>query len=128
MSPIYCIMFNASLNDDIRDLLFQMAYLMIKDSSKKRKVRSKFCEGIVTENGCFSLHGTNGVRFGAQLETEKGNIKVDYLVRPQDFHRLEGVEYGAWLSFEDILNPPENLEEKIRPNPIHKVAKSHQFN
>lgn len=130
MYPIYCFMFSHPLSDDVRDLLFQVAYLMLKDNGTKRKVRSDFCEGVVTRIGSVILYGIAGIQFDAQIETEKGNLKVSYMVRTQDLHILESedAEYGAWLSPDEILNPPADLEQQMRPNPIRKVSKVHKMN
>lgn len=74
MYPIYCIMFTFSLNDDVRDTLFETAYLMLKSGSKRKKVRSDFCEGVVTTSfKSLALYGTSGIQFEAHLETTKGD-------------------------------------------------------
>jgi len=123
-------MFTFSLNDDVRDLLFETAYLMLKSGIKKKKVRSNFCEGIITNLKPIAAFGTAGIQFKAQLETEKGDLEVSYMVRPQDLFALEteGAEYGAWLSPDQIDNPPEDLEKRMRPNPIRRLAKKHLEN
>ncbi len=129
MHPIYCIMFTFSLNDDMRDLLLQIAYLMLKSDAQKKKVRSAFCEGIVTRLGYVCAHGTGGIEFEARLETEQGDQTVRYMVRPQDLRRLEEMEHCAWLSDEDLEDLSEDeLNERIRPNPIRKVARNHLSN
>jgi hypothetical protein len=48
MPPLYCIMFTASLTDDMRDLLFREAYLMLQGFKQRKKVKSSFCEGVIT--------------------------------------------------------------------------------
>lgn len=130
MQPIYCIMFSHSLNDDIRDLLLETAYVLLKSGTKRKKVRSHFCEGIITNVKPIAAYGMNGVQFEAELETEKGDIKVVYMVRPQDLPDLEDedAEQVAWLSPQEIANLPEGLEKKLRPNPIHRVARKHLEN
>jgi len=129
MPPIYCIMCSFSLNDDVRDVLFGTAYLMLRSGLKKKKVRSESCEGIITERGSIALYGTSGIRFEAHLETEVGDLKVVYLVRPQDLGDLERDDsQGAWVSPEEILDPPDDLKERMRPNPIRRLAKKHLEN
>lgn len=131
MYPIYCIMFTFSLNDDVRDLLFETAYLMLKNGAKNKRVRSDFCEGVIKTNfNHIALYGTSGIQFQARLETEEGELEVSYMVRPQDLHYLErdDAEYGAWLSPDEMIEQPDNLEERMRSNPIRRVAKKHLEN
>lgn len=128
MYPIFCIMFNFSLNDDLRDLLFATAYLMLKSRTSKRKVRSNLCEceGIVTtEFKSVSLYGTAGIQFSAELETPRGKLKVSYMVRHQHLEEMEETEYSAWVGYDELDDVPT---ERVRPNPIHRLSKAHQKN
>jgi hypothetical protein len=132
MYPIYFMMFNLPLTDDIRDMLFQAAYLLLKTGQGKRKVKSASCEGVVTDKGAVALFGMGGVQFEARLDTDMGERKVTYMVRPQDLERLEkaGVRLGVWMTLQDLLCPPsdEEFEARKRPNPIGKVARAHRSN
>ncbi|HBE90932.1 MAG TPA: hypothetical protein DDW41_07055 [Candidatus Andersenbacteria bacterium] len=122
-------MFSFPLSDDIRDVLFETAYLMLRSGEKKKKVRSDCCEGVVkTDFGSMALYGTSGIVFVANLETEKGNLKASFLIRQQALYEMEQPEYGAWLTHDDIGSSREALEAKIRPNPIHRVAYKHHEN
>ena len=125
MPKIYCIMFTFSLNDDVRDMLFATAYLMIRDGTKRKKVKNGFCEGFVRKLNPIAIYGMAGVEFQAHLETEKGDLKVSYMVRPKDLGAIEEAEDGAWLTPEELDNPPEG---KRRPNPIRRVANKYQGN
>lgn len=126
MDRMYCIMFTYSLNDDVRDTLLENAYLMLKSGSRKKKVRSEACEGVITTNFMsINLNGITGIQFNGQMETGKGKLNVSYIVRTQDLAGLEEAEYGAWLSPDERGDPPQ---EKIRPNPIHRAARAHQRN
>ena len=132
MYPMYFMFFNLPLTDDIRDLLFQTAYLMLKTGQEKRKAKTGSCEGVVTNLGSVALYGMGGVQFEARLDTEKGKLKATYMVRPQDLERLEknNVRLGVWMTLQDLLCPPstEELKARERPNPIGKVAKAHRAN
>jgi hypothetical protein len=127
---MYFMFFNLPLTDDIRDLLFQTAYLMLKTGQEKRKAKTGSCEGVVTNLGSVALYGMGGVQFEAVLDTEKGKLKATYMVRPQDLQRMEKDDFrlGVWMTLQDLFNPPADLTERIRPNPIGKVAKSHRAN
>ncbi|MDP3883077.1 MAG: hypothetical protein Q8Q48_03400 [Candidatus Staskawiczbacteria bacterium] len=130
MYPMYFMFFNLSLTDDIRDLLFQTAYLLLKTGQGKRKARSGSCEGVVTNLGSVALYGMGGVQFEGRLDTNRGELKVTYIVRPQDLQRMEqdDVGFGAWLTLLDLFDPPADLEERIRPNPIGEVSRAHHAN
>ncbi len=120
---IYCITFTDSIvSDDVRDMLFQTAYLMLKGGQKRKKFRSKECSGVVvTKFQPLVYVGTSGIEFTGIVESEEGENTITYLVRDQDLAMLEQAKEGAWLSGEDMLsgNIPE---EKWRPNPIRRVA------
>jgi len=117
---MYCITFSRSISDDVRDALLVTAYLMIRGGINKKKIRSKFCEGVVTTDfEPVFVFGMNGLVFRARLETEKDDLNVSYLVRYQDLAELEKAEQTAWVSPTDDWKIPA---EKKRPNPIRAVA------
>src|SRR3989344_6142921 len=111
---MYCITFSRSISDDVRDALLVTAYLMIRGGINKKKIRSKFCEGVVTTDfEPVFVFGMNGLVFRARLETEKDDLNVSYLVRYQDLAELEKAEQTAWVSPTDDWKIPA---EKKRPN------------
>lgn len=124
--PVYCVMASWKIDDDTRDLLFGTAYLMIKTGRNRRRVRGDGCEGVVTtEFQRASLSGLSGVQFRAELETDDGKLIVKYIVRDHDFEEMEKSECGAWI---DPHDPPDDLEEHIRENPVRKAAQSYKWN
>ena len=127
MVPIYCVMFSNPISDDVRDTLFANAYLMLKTFSKKKRVKTSFCEGVIkTDLKPVALYGMNGVVFNARLETDKGDLTVSYMVRHQNLKEMEETEHGVWLEDDEL---DETLPaSKLRPNPIRAVAKKHLEN
>lgn len=123
----WCITFSGhSISDDVRDVLLETAYLMIRGHQKRRRFRSTTCEGVVeTKFQHMIFITTSGFQFQATVECEVGKLNVLYLVNDSDLHTFEQGEYGVWLSDEDLLGG-EISEERIRPNPIKKVA--HGYN
>ncbi|MFA6050905.1 MAG: hypothetical protein WC761_06995 [Candidatus Paceibacterota bacterium] len=129
MDSFFCIMFSFPLSDDIRDVLFETAYLMLRSGEKKKKVHSGCCDGVVkTDFGSMAIYGTSGIVFVANLETEKGDLKASFLIRPQSLDAMAQAEYGAWLTHNDMGASAEDLRAKMRPNPIHRVAYKHREN
>lgn len=119
----WCITFSRPvISDDVRDVLMQTAYLMIRGGEKRRKIKSAACEGLVTTNWQRLVFvNVSGVHFKAIVEGETGKNEIGYLFRDRDLERLESVGEGAWLTVEEILSG-EIPDEKRRSNPIRKVA------
>ena len=123
---MYCIMFSRPISDEVRDTLFANAYLMLRSMSKKKRVKTSYCEGFIKTNFKeIFLYGMTGIVFEARLETDTGDLKISYLVRHQDLEAVETAEYGAWLTSDELDDLPSS---KIRPNPILAVAKQHLAN
>jgi len=128
--PMYFLAFNLPVTDDIMDLLLQTVYLMLRSGQEKRGVSFDFCEGIVTGLGPVTLYGMEGIQFAAHLYTGNGELKTTFMVRPQDLRRMEAEDprFGAWLTLQDMLQPPTDLKDRIRPNPLAAVSRSHRSN
>jgi hypothetical protein len=119
-----CIGFSRSItSDDVRDALLQTAYLMLRGYERKRKVHSKFCEGVVTTDFKeTSFVNITGVMFYATVECETGKNEISYLVRSRDIAELETDESEfAWVSSDDLRHgrPGGNF----RQNPIFRMAR-----
>jgi len=121
-------MFTHSLNDDMRDLLFEAAYMMLTSYTRRKEVRCKdVCEGVVTTRfQRVVAFGTSGILFEAHLETDLGNQDVLYMMRPEDLGLMARGVRGAWLS-EDELGQPIP-KERLRSNPVVRAAKAYKYN
>lgn len=123
MGDFFCVMLagNAFITDDIRDELLASGYLMVRAGQKRRKIKCKVCEGVVTSNlKSTVLDAIAGIGFLAELEIEEGKIKVNYIVRGSRLRELEEAEEGAWIGIDDLGT--ELSPERIRPNPIKRLG------
>ncbi len=84
MDGIYCLcVAGGSLNDPMRNLLFDTAQEMMEEGQEKRRIRSSTGVGqITTEGEQASIGGISGTVFHAELDTDLGSFRVTYLVRP----------------------------------------------
>lgn len=117
-----CLMYSQPIkSDDVRDALLETACLMIRDRQRRRKVRSKECEGVITTQFTSLLFvDIAGIQFNAIIEHDEGKNEVSFLVRDQDLRELAEPDEVAWITLEDLLED-EIPAEKRRPNPIRRV-------
>ncbi|MBI3251389.1 MAG: hypothetical protein HYZ62_00590 [Candidatus Andersenbacteria bacterium] len=125
---IYCIVVHGNLvSDEIRDELFATGYYMMLSHSKKKKIKTKECEGIVRTNFQRQVFvNIGGVVFIAELETAKAKIAVTYIIRDRDLAGMAESEGGAWLSLEELGQ--EIPEDRLRPSPIKRLKPAHRLN
>ena len=92
MKEIYCLMYTGmALNDEIRTLLLEKAIKMALDGEKKLKVKSYYCEGIISTQWARKCIGSaSGVEFYAEIETDRGSTKVSYIVQTKNFNTDDG--------------------------------------
>ena len=69
--PFYCLMLRGGpLTDDIRDVLFYVAQVMLAGQQCRRKIRADGMEGrVVTKYRYACIGGVAGVVFHAKVET-----------------------------------------------------------
>ncbi len=121
-NPILFINFSIPVTDDVRDAVFQTAYVMLKDYERRKRIRSKICEGFVDRKGPMSYNGFNGIGFDTQVDTEKGILAASFIIRPKDMDGIEDAEDYAWVDDHEA-NDEEAFERNRRPNPIRQIAK-----
>jgi hypothetical protein len=93
------------LTDEMRDALFDVACLMIKFGSRKRRVKSDDMEGSVTSSYAErAFAGLSGVEFFAEVETNLGRGKIKFLVRPVDLEKRALLEWSSFSTIEELLD------------------------
>lgn len=86
-----------NIDDDIRDTLYQTAYAMLISRSRRRRVKSKKCEGVVTSTmkPIFYVDQT-GIQFEATVESQHGTSTVKYLLPDREVSSEETVGEFSW--------------------------------
>lgn len=103
-NDIYCLIVKGGfLTDEMRNELFDEAQEMLKIGRKKRKIKSHEMEGeIRTRFKISCLFGFAGIIFYALIETDKGIIKIDYVIRPTDHRTWQTC--GKWITSSEDLS------------------------
>lgn len=99
---IHCLMVAGhGINDDIRDILFDIAQEIYQKDEFEHTIKSPWLEGkITTQYKQAMLGDLGGIIFHAHIESNHGETKVNYIVRPSDLRSCD----GTWVLFN--LNPP----------------------
>jgi hypothetical protein len=96
-------------SSEVRDLLVMTAKQLVEENQDTRRIKSKFCEGIVKTEGVHASIGTiAGQLFEGDLEIASGRTTVHYLVRTQDLEDFEPnkFEWTDWMGaseFQDTI-------------------------
>lgn len=109
---IYCLMVSSvSLDNNMRNALFEAACIMVKKNSPRMDVGGSNFEGVVyTAFETKTLSSLAGIEFLAEIATELGQGKIKFLVRESEIE--VALDDLAWISFSSIhevdavLDPP----------------------
>lgn len=109
-----------NITDDIRDTLYKTAYAMLISRSKRRKIRSKHCEGVVTSTmeSIFYVDQT-GIQFEATVESTHGASTVKYLLPNRGIPKEETLGDFSWNNMETLEQGPP------RKHPLRDLASEH---
>lgn len=93
---MYCCMFNGkALTDGLRDTLWRVACVMIRNQRKEQVFRHDDGEGVVLTEFDTALIGTvGGPVFQAQLDTPKGKTVTTFIVTDADIRA--GMDAPWW--------------------------------
>ncbi len=100
---IFCVMLTGSaLTDGARNSLLRAACEMFQKGRNEKKIKTESVEGKVKTDGRYSgLGSVYGMMFYADIESENGRSKIDFIVRTQDLVFVEdldkAIEEGFWL-------------------------------
>jgi len=115
-SGLVFLEFGCSVTDEVRDALAQTAYLMLKGRQKRKKIRSKHCEGLVRTNLQFTsfVGFSQMIAFQAEVEVEHGKQNIRFLFNTSAVPLMEREE--------KVRVTPPNGPMYFRPNAIKEVA------
>ena len=104
MFPIYCLMYGGrALTDEMRTVLFCAAAEMVKQRNRKQKFKADCIEGEVrTEFQGQALGPVAGIKFSAEIDSDRGQTTVDYLVRENDLEALDMVDAHWFQVYSDV--------------------------
>lgn len=102
---VYCLMFSGkSLSDAAYEALYQCACDCVVKEKYERKVFHDDVRGVVHTDFDFAMMGTvGGIIFEGEVETEKGNTTVKYIVNLYDLENARRNLDFEWTPFEKFL-------------------------
>ena len=103
---IFCVMFGGvALTDEVRNFLLRTSIIMAKEDSRVCEVKEEMLEGVVrTEFKRGFMGYLSGIIFSAEVESDQGNTKVDYIVRDADLASINPDEFdGLWMNFNPAM-------------------------
>ena len=105
---IFCIMFSGTpVSDAVADCLFEAACSCIIKEKNEKKIYHDDVRGMVHTNFDYgSTSEVSGILFEADVETEKGDTHIKYVVRDHDVEAAR--KYGKWLRLSPV--PAQNYE------------------
>jgi hypothetical protein len=103
MLKVFCVMLSgAALSTVVSNKLFSTAVEMYRKDVKKQSIKENGLEGRVrTDFQHVAMGSISGVRFFADVESEKGKTSIEYLVRIRDLTEEITEEFlskGFWVS------------------------------
>ena len=122
-NQIIFIDFNRRITDDIVDVFLETSYLMIRESRKRKHIKSRFCEGeMKTSLALTSFNGMGRlIEFTTQVEASEGKYTAHFLMDTAGLSDWETRDLRLMMEDTHPLRAP-------RPNPIKRVARMHVQN
>lgn len=108
----YCLMVSGKpIDDEVSTQLYVAACRMFDGGNNRKKLSGANYEGVLTtEFEYVSMGSIGGTRFRAEIETDSGTTRVDFVVHDRDVEAM--LEEGGWSTF---MVPVEDL--RSRPSP-----------
>ncbi len=100
---LFCVMLQGrALTDQARNALVKAACELFQKEKAEKKIKTKDLDGKVKTDGQYAGMGSVfGMRFYADIESEGGRSKVDFIVRTQDLMYINDIgralEEGFWF-------------------------------
>ncbi len=95
-----------TINDDLRNLLFNTAQDMLVGKASEATVKTDWCEGhLTTSFDIKGIGGTFGYKFDAEFDWHDKHSKIEFIVKEQNI-RFDGMMWRN-ATPEDILSRPD---------------------
>ncbi len=104
MFEIFCLMVSGfGLTDRMRTQLFRAAKTMVENGKQKQPIKNDdFEASIRTDFKYTGLGSFYGILFIAEVESDRGETKVTYIVRTKDLEKVN-LDECFWLTHDSHL-------------------------